>query len=229
VLDQLDEAETSVRDAKKVPSGVLRVTVSPALGALALAPTIPAFLKAYPRIRLDVVHDVRIVDLVREGYDVGLRLAMTELRESTLVARRIARYRNCFVATPAYLKKHGRPKRPEDLTKHSVLLDTRTSLPETRTFRTPEGPVVVRLEGPFRTDGSFVQRTVALQGFGIAELPEYVIKDDLATGRLVAVLADYEPRPLELWAVWPPAGTRAARVRAFVDYVADALKNEVPA
>ena len=95
-------------------------------------------------------------------------------------------------------------------------------------FRGPDGEHRVRVDGPVRSDGTMIQRQAVLDGLGIADLPDYVVRYDLQAGTLVAVLTEYRTRPLELWAVHPPAGTLAARVRSFVDHVAKQLTMPAP-
>src|SRR5262249_17363206 len=98
ILDEVDETERRMREARDVPRGVLRVTVSPALGALTIAPLLPSFCQAHPEVRVDLNVEPRMIDLVREGFDLALRFRVSEWRDSTLVARHVTTFQNPFVA-----------------------------------------------------------------------------------------------------------------------------------
>lgn len=219
ILDELEDTERRMREARDVPRGVLRVTVSPALGALSIAPLLPSFHQAHPEVRVDLNVEPRMVDLVREGFDLALRFRISEWPASSLVARHVATFQSPFVASPAYLSAHGHPAHPTELAQHPVIVESLDPAPAMLAFAGPDGKLVVRVDGPVRTDSSMVQRSLVLAGMGIAELPEYVIREDLRSGALVEVFPQYRRPPLELWAVYPPHGTWAARVRAFVDHV----------
>lgn len=224
ILDDIDDAERRMRDARDVPRGVLRVTVSPALGALAIAPLLPSFCAQYPEVRVDLNLESRMVDLVREGFDLALRLRVSDWSNSTLVARHVTTFASRFVASPSYLAARGYPAHPADLADHSVIVEFHQSFPECLTFDGPDGRHEVRVEGPLRSDSSMVIRYAVLAGMGIAELPDYVVQKDLRSGDLVEVFSHHRTPPIELWAVHPPHSTLAARVRAFVDHVVAGLK-----
>jgi DNA-binding transcriptional LysR family regulator len=224
ILEEVDDAERRLREARDVPRGTLRVTMSPALGSLTIAPLLPAFCARYPEVRVDLNLEPRLVDLVREGFDLGLRLRISEWRDSTLVARHITTFANRFVASPAYLEAHGRPAHPTDLAHHAVIVEAGPGGSAPLTFEGPDGRHVVRVDGPIRTDSSLVARCAVVAGMGIAELPEYVVRDELRDGALVEVFPQHRTPPIELWAVYPPHSTLAARVRAFVDHVIAELR-----
>ncbi|MEQ1506187.1 MAG: LysR family transcriptional regulator [Myxococcota bacterium] len=226
ILDQVDETEASLRQAGEVPTGTLRVTTSPAFGVLRVAPLLPAYHANFPNVRVDLFLDERVVDVVREGFDLALRIWGGPLPDSTLTARRLARFEEWFVASPAYLAARGHPRHPSDLARHDMIVWSRGSGPETRVVYGADGRHEVRLDGPLRTDSSLLQRHAALSGTGITILQDYVVADDLRTGALQLVLPGYWLEPFELWAVWPPAATLVARVRSFVDHVAAGLVTE---
>jgi len=223
ILDEVEASEAIMRGAHETPAGTLRVAASPAFGAMALGPLLPSFHAAYPRVRVDLFLEDRMVDVIGEGYDVALRFIIRRV-DSSLVARRIMSVANRFVASPSYLAARGVPVHPRDLEQHAVVIEaTARSFPVSMTFDGPDGRMVVPVDGPFRTNNSMLQRALVLAGSGIGELPAYVVSDDLRAGTLVEVLPDYRIPSLDLWAVMPPAATLAARVRAFVDYVVGGL------
>ncbi len=223
ILDEVDASEAIMRGAREMPAGTLRVASSPAFGAMALAPLLPSFHTAFPRVRVDLLLEDRMVDVIGEGYDLALRFIIRRV-DSTLVARRIMSVGNRFVASPSYLAAQGVPVHPRDLQHHAVIVEASArSFPLSMTFDGPDGRTIVSVDGPFRTNNSMLQRALVLAGSGIGELPAYVVTDDLRTGALVEVLPDYRIPSLDLWAVMPPAATLAARVRAFLDHVVDGL------
>lgn len=228
ILDEVDETELRLREARDVPRGILRVTVAPAIGNTTIVPLLPSFCAKYPEVRVDLNVQPRIVDLVRDGFDLALRLRETDWRDSSLIARYLATFVNRFVASPAYLEAHGRPEHPSDLAGHRVIVESFTPGPATLTFAGPDGNHAVRVDGPIRTDSSSAQRSLALAGMGIVELPDYLVGDDLRSGALVEVFAHHRLAPIELWAVYPAHSTLAARVRAFVDHVVAALQPPGP-
>jgi len=223
ILDEVDDAERRLREARDVPRGILRVTVAPSVGNATIVPLLPSFCAKYPEARVDLNLEARMLDLVRDGFDLGLRLRVSDWPSSSLVGRHVTTFENRFVASPAYLAAHGRPAHPTDLAHHRVILETATPCPGTLSFDGPDGKHAVRVDGPVRADSFTAQRFVALAGMGIAELPDYEVADDLRSGALVEVFAHHRLAPVELWAVYPAHSTLAARVRAFVDHVISGL------
>lgn len=224
ILDQIAETEDAIRHTRRAPTGTLRVSASPAFGTIRVAPLLPSFYERCPEVRVDLMLDDRAVDVVREGYDVALRFTSGALQDSTLVARHLATFPSVFVASPGYLGARGVPATAADLEEHAVVVWSRTPMPERLAVEEDGAALQVRVDGPVRTDNTLLQRKAALLGLGIALLPTYAVADDLRAGTLVAVLPGVHVRALELWAVVPPAGTLAARVRAFVDHVSAALR-----
>lgn len=220
ILDQITETERSIRQAREVPTGILRVSAAPAFGLVNVAPLLPSFHARYPAVRVDLFFDDRSVDVIREGYDLALRFSVGALQDSSLIARKIGGFPNVFVASPAYVAAHGAPASAGALPEHPVIVWSRRSSPELVDVEEDGATITVRVDGPIRTDSTLLQREAALAGMGLALVPEYAVREDLRAGRLVAVLTHVRVRALELWAVHPPDGTLAARVRAFVDHVA---------
>ena len=221
ILDEMEASEAILRGARETPAGTLQVATSPAFGAMALGPLLPSFHAAYPRVRVDLFLEDRLVDVIGEGYDLALRFIVRRV-DSSLVARRIMTSPSRFVASPGYLAARGVPAHPRDLEHHTVITET-TRAAASMTFDGPDGRTIVPVNGPFRTTNTMLQRTLVLAGVGITEVPAYVVADDLRNGTLVEVLPDYRIPSFDLWAVMPPAATLAARVRAFVDHVVEGL------
>jgi DNA-binding transcriptional LysR family regulator len=224
ILDQLQETETSLQEARGIPSGTLRITVTPALAVTTLAPLLAPYHAKYPRVRVEISIDDRIVDIVREGFDLALRLFMGEMPNSSLIARPLTTFYEHLVASPRYFDEHGRPQTAADLVNHAVLGGAMLrSASSPLDLYGPQGMEVVRVSGPVGSDSSLVLRAAALDHLGIALIPEYAVREDIRTGVLERALPHYHAQPLRLCAVYPPYATLAARLRTFVDHLTENL------
>lgn len=217
-LAEARAAENSVADTQTVPQGRLRVTVPMTFGLLHVSPWMSDFLREYPQIDLDLQLDDRARDLVLEGYDLAIRFG-TQLRDSSLVARRLCDVRVLLCAAPDYLARHGRPSQPDQLNSYDCLHYSYN--PSGRAWQFTRGDDTVRVALPMRMEAnsSLALRAVMLAGGGLARVPEFVVADDIAAGRLEVVLPDWRLPALSLHAVMPERRYVPAKVRAFVDYL----------
>jgi DNA-binding transcriptional LysR family regulator len=214
------EAEAAARRSQ--PAGLVRVNAAtPALGHL-LAPLVPAFLEAYPLVRLELTSGETVVDLIEERADLAIRIG--SLPDSTLNARRLGTSRLRVLAAPAYLERHGAPASVADLARHRLL---GFAAPATlNTWPLAHGGAEGYTIDPAVTASSGeTVRHLALAGAGIASLSNFLTRDDLATGRLVPVLEDTAlPWSQPVWAVFYKQGGLAPRVAALVDFLARELR-----
>ncbi|GAA0840427.1 MAG: LysR family transcriptional regulator [Cupriavidus sp.] len=212
-----EAAAQSVGRGAEAPRGPLRVTAPASFGRQHVSPAIPAFLKAYPDITLDLRLTDQIVGLVDAGIDVALR--MGALPDSSLVARPLAPSRRVICASPDYLGRHGTPRHPEDLRKHNCLVLGDQS---TWRFDTPVGEHAVAVHGNLRVDNGEVIRDAILAGMGIALKSTWDVAPYLQRGDLVSLLDEYPVLPaVSIWAVYPSRHLVPAKTRAFVDFFAD--------
>jgi DNA-binding transcriptional LysR family regulator len=213
------EAEAAARRSQ--PAGLVRVNAAtPALGHL-LAPLVPAFLDAYPLVRLELTSGETVVDLIEERTDLAIRIG--SLPDSTLNARRLGASRLRVLAAPAYLERHGAPAGLADLARHRLL---GFAAPATlNTWPLLHGGAEGYTIDPVITASSGeTVRHLALAGAGIASLSNFLTRDDLATGRLVPVLEEAAlPWSQPVWAVFYKQGGLAPRVAALVDFLAREL------
>lgn len=224
-LDDLNEAKELIHEHKTNPKGSLKVSIPLSLGINYLIKDIAAFAKLYPDIHLDISLDDRIVDIVNEGFDLVIRIS--ELRDSSLVARRLAPCPFVVCASQEYLEKNGKLISPEDLEKHNVLAYTRnTGLHEWR-YKTLEGQSrLVSLRGTFKSDTGQMMCEAALQGIGIAILPVFYVAEHLKSGALTKVLPEYVTWPdRNIHAVFMPNRYLSTRLRLFVDHLANVCKS----
>lgn len=225
ILAEVEEAEALVGAGRAAPRGTLRVSTPAAFGRRHVAPLIKAFAARYPDLRIYLDLDERIVDLVEEGFDVAIRIA--ELEDSALVARKLAPNRRVVCASPEYLRRHGTPAVPADLARHNCLIvTTRDSRHDVWPFAGPDGPQSVRVSGTLACNNGEVIRQWALDGLGLALKSTWDVGEDLSAGRLQAVLADYVPGGMSVYAVYPHRQYLPAKVKAFVEFLQDAYGPE---
>jgi len=217
LLEGFDALETSVRD-QGGPSGTLKVSAPVSFGKGQLVPALLDFATEYPALAVDVAFADRLVNLVEEGFDVAVRIG--HLSDSSLVARRLAAVRMVTCAAPDYLAAHGTPAVLEDLAGHEAILDTNAREPLVWAFGPHNDRREVRVHGRLRFNGAEACVAAAVAGFGITRSPAFAAADELRAGRLTPILCNFEPELIHVHAVYPHARHLAAKVRAFVDFLA---------
>lgn len=220
ILDALDGADRAAGQHQARPSGSLRINAPMAFGTLELAGWLPGFMAQYPELKVDLVCNDRIVDLIEDGFDVALRLARS-LPDSTLVAKKLADSPLLLAASPSYLKQHGTPRTPAELARHNCLVYTQAQHPQQWTFTSPDGgQETVGVQGNMQANTSVALRAAALAGLGIISAAAFIVREDVQRGALTALLPDYPQRPRELYALYPQSRHLSTKVRAFIDFAA---------
>lgn len=222
ILDELEDAERAVTELSANPRGILRVNVPVAFGLLHLAPLLPEFLRRYPELEMEVTLNDRFVDLVEEGFDAAVRI--TRLEDSTLIARRLAPCRGWICAAPAYLERRGRPQRPEELSRHNCLIYAYAR--QTKEWRLADAQgheYRVPVHGKLRANNGELLLEAACQGEGIVLMPDFIAYQAVRDGRLVRLLREYTAMDINVYAVYPYTRHVSAKVRVFVDYLAEKL------
>lgn len=219
IVTELEEAEAEMGRLRQAPRGVLRVNAPTSFGHRHLAPAVGEFLARYPEVRVDMVLEDRLVDVVEEGFDVAVRIA--RLSDSSLVARKLAPCRFVVCGSPAYLARHGAPERPEDLARHNCIQYTYQPNRNGWRLATARGETVVRVDGNIRINNGDAQRALLLAGAGLAVLPTFIVGDDLRTGALRAVLPDVPVPGTAVYAVYPPQRHVPPKLRAFIDFLGE--------
>lgn len=223
LLESFDALESSVRD-QSGPSGTLKISAPVSFGKNQLTPALLDFASGCTAVSLDVSFSDRLVNLVEEGFDVAVRIG--HLTDSSLVARRLAAVRMVTCASPAYLARAGTPAALEDLTGHEAILDTNARDPTVWRFGPHSDLRDVRVHGRLRFNGAEACVSAAVAGFGVLRTPAFAAAEDLRAGRLVPVLCNFEPELIHVYAVYPHARHLAAKVRAFVDFLAQRYAGE---
>jgi DNA-binding transcriptional LysR family regulator len=218
LLSGLEEAEAEVGSRSGAARGLLRVNAPVTFGIRHLAPLWATFRERHPQVRVDLTLSDRIVDLVDEGYDVAIRIAT--LPSSTLISKRLATTRIVLCASPQYLKKRGVPTHPSDLADHDVIAYSYWAAGDQWPFDGPDGPVSVTIKPWMHTNNGDTCRSVALAHHGVILQPSFLVGEDLAAGRLVALLPEYRSIELGIYAIYPTRKHVALKVRALIDFLA---------
>ncbi|UEM18909.1 LysR family transcriptional regulator [Skermanella mucosa] len=218
IVADVEEAERAVADLHAQPRGTLRINAPMSFGMMHIAPAIAEFLRRHPGLEIDMDLNDRYIDLIEEGYDVAVRIG--RLRDSSLVARRLAPNRRVVVGSPAYFKAHGRPVDPDDLAGHNCLIYTNAPLADQWQFRIDGEVRSVKVSGTLRVNNGEVLREAAVGGHGIAILPTFIIGEQIASGRLDVVLMDFVAGDSAVHAVYPHGRHLSPKVRVFVDFLA---------
>ncbi|MDD5029185.1 MAG: LysR family transcriptional regulator [Rhodoferax sp.] len=206
------------------PRGLVRVSMPKAFGRLVVHPLMPAFLRQYPEVDVQLIITDRTVDLFEEGID--LAICITETPPLGLAGRPLLRIRHMVCASPAYLAAHGTPTHPRDLAQHSCLYLGENALDRHWRFGRAGEEISVKVSGRYVANHSEVRLEGALQALGIASLPEFTAQASLAAGTLVPVLADWQHLTHyagTAWLLYPPNRFLAAKLRVWIDYLVAGL------
>lgn len=218
LLADLDEAEAAASSSTATPRGTIRLTCSINFGVPHLAPAIGAFQARYPEVLFDVSASDRFVDLVEEGLDLAIRIG--DLGNANLIARKIGQMQLVTCASPAYLKRHGTPKRPEELATHNCLTYEYAPVKNQWRFQDKHGNALkIHIAGSVNANNGEMLAAIASEGVGIAHEPDFIVNPRIDAGLLVPILLKYQPLPLSIYAVYPSRRHLSAKVRAFVDFL----------
>lgn len=217
-----DEASDAAHAVGTRIEGRLRITAPIGLGLGRVTAWVAEFGLLHPDVTIELSLTERLVDVVAESFDIGIRMA-SALADSSLVVRRVGTDPRLVVAAPAYLARHRAPRLPEELRAHACLRLAGVS--DDWVFSPPEGPTRrVHVSGPLTTDNVAALRIATLEGLGLAVLLHSLVADDLAAGRLVPVLPSFSIASVGIFLVSPHREVIPARVRAFTDFIAARLQ-----
>ncbi len=219
IVHEAELAEQRLSRTQSEPAGLVRVTAAPAFAVRHVLPALAEFYRQYPKIQVKLSCSNRALDLGDEGYDLGIRVSCNP--PPNLVARKLAANRALLCASPAYLERHGTPRRIEDLRKHECVLFPALAPKGVWTLRRDGRKYSVPVTGVFETDEMDVVRAAVAAGFGIGILPLYVARDALQRGQLVPLLRQFQVVPESaIYLVYLPNHTLSSRVRALIDFLA---------
>ncbi len=222
-----EAAESEALAQSAAPRGLVRIAAPMTFGVRVVAPLLSDFLARYPDVSVDLHLGDAMVDLIGEGFDVGVRIA--SLPDSSLVARRVCPMPRYIVAAPDYLARHGRPTHPMHLAQHRCFAYAYTSTPNVWRFTNAAGEeATVRPSGQLRVNNGEAVLPALIAGLGIADLPDFIVSDAIAAGQVEVILKDWKQTEGAVHLVMPPGGPRPARVEVLIDFLTDGLVGARP-
>ena len=220
ILNDIADAEAALTETVLDPTGTLRVSASLSFALQHIAPRVPEYVNRYPKVRVHIEAANRYLDLIDNGIDVAIRTREYE-PDSNITIRRLAETRRILVAAPAYLAKRGCPRHPRDLEKHALLLYTYAKNPNELHFLRGTDSFAVSTAGLLESNDGQILRAAALNGLGILVQPSYIVYDDLADGRLLPVLDEWDLPRLTINIAYPSRKHLSAKVRSFIDFMVE--------
>jgi DNA-binding transcriptional LysR family regulator len=220
IVQEAELAEQRLTRTQSEPAGLVRVTAVPAFAVRHVLPALTEFYQKYPKIRVKLFCSNRALDLGDEGFDLGIRVSFDPA--PNLVARKLAVNRSVLCASPAYLERHGMPRRIEDLRKHECVLFPALAPKGIWTLQRDRRKYSVPVAGAFETDEMDVVRAAVAGGLGIGILPIYMVGDALQQGELIPLLRQFQVVPESaIYLVYLPNRMLSSRVRVLIDFLAE--------
>lgn len=222
LLDNLYEAELAVGRHQAEPQGTLRITAPVSYGESRIAPLVNDFMLRYPQLEVTLTLTNQLLDLVHDGFDLAIRLG--HLKDSTLIARKLAERLPYVCASPAYAARHGVPLSLPELAQHSCLVGNSDEWH----FTLQGQPHTLRVQGQLQCNSGHALLDAALKGIGIIQLPDYYVYPHLANGDLLELFPECRAPAEGIWALYPQNRHLSPKVRLLVDYLADQLGSASP-
>ncbi len=226
VLREMRQEEAEIIRLQRQPYGQLKVIAPMSFGIMQMGRIVASFMEKYPQVQFSLTIGDGLkgaLDPLEYGTDVAIRFALP--RDSSLYVRALGRMRWVVCAAPSYLRSHGAPRTPSELAHHPCLV-THTHFGDgVWHFRGPDGTTSIKVTGPVSPSNAITMRYMVLEGAGVAMLPTFCVGEDLKNGSLVRILGDWSIEDLQIRALYPHATDQPAKVKLFVDYLADTLKH----
>lgn len=219
LLEQFDELEGLVQAKQSELAGRIRITAPTGFGSAQLVRMLQPFQVTHPKVSIEMHLSDQHVALIEDGFDLAVRFG--DLKDSTLVARKLLDMRIICCASPQYLERHGVPKEPAALVNHNCLLQTSGGNSDHWEFRTAEGLSTISVSGNFKANSPLAVANMAADGLGVGRIPLYTAQPFLDAGRLKLLFEREEAKVLGLYAVYPPSRHLTARIRALIDHLAN--------
>ncbi|AHZ75179.1 MULTISPECIES: LysR substrate-binding domain-containing protein [Pseudomonas] len=222
ILDDLQDAEAMLSHAIQAPRGRLRVSL-PTIGYRFLLPLMPAFRKAYPEIELEMDFNDHLVDLIDDGFDVVIRSG--GLADSKLMSRKLGPFRFVLCAAPTYLARKGRPQTLADLERHDCLRYRFVTTGKIMDWSLGADPEITQLRLPtvLTLNNMEAMLMAAVDGHGIAYMPDFLVRESVRTGALESLLDAHTSDQGQFWALWQSSRHLSPKIRVFVDFIAERL------
>ncbi len=227
ILGAFDDLRNELQEQNPEPGGRIRLSLPVVFGRLFVVPKVAEFLKKYPKVEVELSLNDRYVNLVEEGFDLAVRVGIPA--DTSARGRKLADSRRCLVASPDYVRDHGRPKTPRDLREHQCLIHGEATAASIWRFGQKRGAAVpVTVRGRTAANNSEAILDMARNGLGIALLADWLVEDDLRSKRLVPLLEGFSAPPAPIYALTPPGRYTTATVRALIEHLAATLSPNQP-
>jgi DNA-binding transcriptional LysR family regulator len=217
ILAEGEATEDATLAQTTLPRGLVRLAAPMSFGLLHVAPLLPEFLASFSEVSIDLHLSDAMVDLIGDGFDAAIRIAV--LPDSSLLARRLCEMPRYLVGSPTYLNKHGRPRHPLHLAQHPCIGYSYTMTSEVWRFSKDGKSASVRPSGPLRVNNGDAMMPALIDGIGLGVLPEFILRDALAAGRLERILPDWSLPSGGVYWVTPPGGPRPKRIEVLADFL----------
>jgi DNA-binding transcriptional LysR family regulator len=217
ILSDVDEAERALSSRQATPRGELRVTAPVLFGQLRVAPLVMRFLREYAEVKVELLLLDRVVNMVEEGIDVGIRIA--ELEDSSMIATRVGEVRRVVCASPSLLRRSGTPSHPRELADAPCVHFQGLSIAPVWNFVADRKSLSVAIDGPFASNQAAVAVEACAEGLGFGRFLSYQVEALVQQKKLRVVLDEFEPPPIPIHVVFAHARLMTPRIRAFVDWM----------
>jgi DNA-binding transcriptional LysR family regulator len=218
ILKEIDNLADLVRENNADLKGKLKVTLPRTFIDAEIGQSLIDFASENPELALEIVAEDRFVDLIEEGFDLGIRI--TKLDDSGMIARKLSDFRVYACATPAFVEAHGPLSHPSELSRLPFLIDTNSRSHNSVRFIEPDGAAIsVSVSGPIEVNSPQATLRAARAGLGVAMIPDFIARPYIASGELISLFDDFIPKDRGIYAVYPHRRYLPAKVRAFVDYL----------
>ncbi len=223
IFADVSEAEAIAGQNSAKPSGQLRISAPLSFGIAKLSQWLPGFVARYPDLKLDIDLSDHLVDLANDGIDVAVRIGR-QAASTNVISRRLGSISAEICASPDYLKRRGTPTSPQELSQHQTTSFTYLSTGDSWTLTNKRGQTeTVRIKPSIHANNGDILGKLAVQGYGIIMQPSFVVEEDIAAGRLVRILTDWNVDGLNLYVIYLSRKFLSAKVRAFVDYLSEVV------
>ena len=223
IVDDIDALAESVRERLGDVKGRIKLTAPRTFADAGIGHSLIDFARDHPDITLDIHLDDRFVDLVEEGFDIAIRI--TRMQDSSLIARKLRPFSIRMCGSPELIKAIGRPEKPQDLAGKPCVIDTNGRWLSNWQFKNVDGEAItVQVDGRLEVNSPIAAREAAISGLGFVGLPDFIAEPALESGKLVAILDDWLPPAGGIYAVYPHRRYLPAKIRVFVDYLAQWMK-----
>lgn len=225
ILEDLEEVDEMMARRRLTPSGTLKLTAPLSFGQRHILPVLDAFLSSWPELQANISFTDRYVDVIEEGFDIAVRIG-EPAADSRLLTRTVAWQHMVTCAAPDYLARRGTPLHPDQLPEHETIFFMNAERRRAWRFAGPDGSFIVEGPGRINIDSSEAMRASAIAGFGLVQLPRYMLDDAVREGKLVRVLDAYTVAPEPIRVVYPSKRQLSPRIRAFIDFLVERLSDD---